>query len=81
MVTTLSGSAVVRGVKQRKTNLAWKNPFDMLEEYKKKMESVSPSLDDENIPPMKTIDLYSVFEEQNARRYEKLKEEGRYPRM
>ena len=55
------------------------NPFEMLEEYKKRMATIE-RLDD-NTPPGKVIYTDDVLLQRNIEIYEKLKESGKIPGM
>lgn len=68
-----------RSVSQRKIDLSFPNPFDALDAYKKKMESIAPSLMDESVPVGKPIELYNIIEEKNARTYEAMRNAGKFP--
>jgi large subunit ribosomal protein L3 len=63
--------------KQRKIDLTLQNPFDMLEEYKKKMATIERL--EEDTPYMKPIYTDDVILERNIAIYEKLKETGEIP--
>jgi hypothetical protein len=63
--------------KQRRIDLTLQNPFDKLEEYKKRMNNIERI--DENTPYYKPIFTDDVLLQRNIEINEKLKESGKIP--
>ncbi len=75
-------SQQVRNIVQRKIDLTWKDPFEMLDDYKKRMAEVKPTyLEAEDSPKDQVVVVENEILKYNIKQYEEMRKAGKYPRL